>query len=324
MSNVPHLVFGGASVVTDGSFKNVAEVSALLDALEREGIKQIDTAQIYGASEQLLGEAGTSSRLLVDTKHAGGWIPGSSSREDVYQRGLQSLERLGADKLNIFYIHAPDPEIPLKETLAGINDLYRAGKFETFGLSNFTPEEVNEVVRVAKENDFILPKVYQGNYNLVSRHIEADLFPVLRRHGIAFFAYSPIAGGFLTKTRAQLVEGTKGDGRWDPLSPMGAVYHKIYSKPSFFQALDEWNAISESSGIPKAELAYRWITFHSNLDARLGDGLVIGASSTDQLKRTVAALKNGSLPDSVVQRISAIWDIVKNDALANNFDLMRV
>ncbi|KAJ5719733.1 alcohol dehydrogenase [Penicillium malachiteum] len=197
MTNIPQLVFGGASVATDGSFKNVAEVSNLLEALEREEIKQIDTAQIYGAIEQLLGEAGVSSRFFVDTKHSGGWSAGSSSREDVYQKGLESLEKLGVDK------------------------------------------------------------VYQGNYNVVSRDLEADLFPVLRQHGIAFFAYSPIAGGFLTKARAQLVEGTKGDGRWDPQSSMGSFYHTMYSKPSFFQALDEWNAMSESSGIPKAELAYR-------------------------------------------------------------------
>ncbi|KAJ5701320.1 alcohol dehydrogenase [Penicillium malachiteum] len=323
ITNIPQLVFGGASVATDGSFKNVAEVSTLLGALERAGIEQIDTAQIYGASEQLLGEAGVSSRFLVDTKHSGGWSAGSSSRKDVYQKGLGSLERLGVNKVNIFYLHAPDPEIPLKETLAGVNDLYLAGKFQLFGLSNFSAEEVSEVVRVATENDFILPKVYQGNYNVVSRNLEADLFPVLRQHEIAFFAYSPIAGGFLTKTRAQLVEGTKGDGRWDPQSSMGSFYHTMYSKPSFFQALDEWNAISESSGIPKAELAYRWIAFHSALDAELGDGLVIGASSTDQLKRTVAALKNGSLPDSAVQRISAIWDVVQKDSITHNFDLVR-
>ncbi|KAJ5715269.1 alcohol dehydrogenase [Penicillium malachiteum] len=323
MTNIPQLVFGGASIATDGSFRNVAEVSTLLEALEREGIEEIDTAQIYGASEQLLGEAGVSSRFLVDTKHSGGWSAGSSSREDVYQKGLESLKRLGVDNVNIFYLHAPDPEIPLKETLAGINDLYQAGKFETFGLSNFTPEEVSEVVSVAKDNDFILPKVYQGNYNLVSRNIEVDLFPVLRENGIAFFAYSPIAGGFLTKTRAQLVEGTKGDGRWDPQSSMGSFYHMMYSKPIFFQALDEWNAISESSGIPKAELAYRWIAFHSALDAQLGDGLVIGASSTDQLKRTIVALNNGSLLDSVADQISAIWEIVKKDSITNNFDLVR-
>ncbi|KAJ5749052.1 alcohol dehydrogenase [Penicillium nucicola] len=323
MSSLPVLVFGGTSIATDGSFTNVAEVSALLEALEREGIKQIDTAQIYGASEELLGESGVSSRFIVDTKHAGGWSPGCSSRKDVYENGLESLRKLGVDKVKVFYLHAPDPKVRLEKTLAGINDLYREGKFETFGLSNFSAEEITEVLHVAKENDFILPKVYQGNYNTVSRYIETDIFPVLRQHGMSFFAYSPIAGGFLTKTRDQLVEGKGGQGRWNPQSQMGSFYHMLYSKPTFFQALDSWNAISEASGIPKAELAYRWIAFHSALDGRLEDGLVIGASSTDQLNRTVAALKNGALPDSVVKQISDIWEIVKNDSVANNFDVLR-
>jgi aflatoxin B1 aldehyde reductase len=225
--------------------------------------------------------------------------------------------------VNNFYLHAPDPQVPLEETLAGINDLYQAGKFNNFGLSNFNADEIKNVVRVATEHNYILPKAYQGNYSAVARHLDSDILPTLREHGIAFYAYSPIAGGFLTKTTAQLTSGSKGEGRWNPQSAIGSFYHALYNKPTFLEALDKWNAISEAAEIPKAALAYRWVAFHSALDARLGDVLVIGASSLKQVEQTVAALKEGPLPQKVAEEISGLWELVRNDAVVNNYDLVR-
>ncbi|KAJ5683005.1 alcohol dehydrogenase [Penicillium macrosclerotiorum] len=326
MSTVPNLVFGGATIVAEeGSFSTPEEVSGLLQVLEEAGIRQLDTAQSYGAgtSEALLGQAIGAFQFSVDTKHVGGWVPGSSSREEVFQRACDSLKRLGVEKINNFYLHAPDPDVPIEDTLAGVDDLYRAGKFQKFGLSNFNAEEIKEVIRIARERKYVLPSIYQGNYSAIARQIEKDILPILREHNIAFYAYSPIAGGFLTKTTQQLTSGTKGEGRWNPLSKMGQFYHMLYGKPVFFEALDEWNKISEEFGIPRAALAYRWVAFHSGLDARLGDALVIGASTTNQAKQTVAALNDGPLPEAVAKQISNFWELVKNDAVANNFDVMR-
>lgn len=225
--------------------------------------------------------------------------------------------------MNNFYLHAPDPNVPLEETLAGVDDLYKAGKFNNFGLSNFNADEIKDVIRIATEKNYVLPNVYQGNFSAVARQLEKDILPTLRENNIAFYAYSPIAGGFLTKTTAQLTSGTKGEGRWDPQSKMGSFYHTLYGKPAFFEALDKWNEISQATGIPKAALAYRWVAFHSALDAGLGDGLVVGASSLNQVKQTAAALRDGPLPDNVAEQISDLWEIVKNDAVTNNFDVLR-
>ncbi|KAJ5391490.1 alcohol dehydrogenase [Penicillium cosmopolitanum] len=326
MASIPTLVFGGATITAeDGSFSNAVEVSSLFETLKAEGITQLDTAQSYGGgtSERLISQGEGLSDFLVDTKHIGGFAPGSSSRKEIFERAIASLERLGVEKVNNFYIHAPDPKVPLEETLAGINDLYEAGKFNNFGLSNFNADEIKDVLRVATEHNYILPKVYQGNYSAIARQLDNDILPTLRDNGIGFYAYSPIAGGFLTKTTAQLTSGTKGEGRWDPTSPLGSFYHALYGKPAFFEALDKWNAISEAAGIPKAALAYRWVAFHSALDARLGDVLVIGASSLNQVKQTVAALKAGPLPNEVAAQVASLWDIVKNDAVVNNFDVLR-
>lgn len=101
MATIPVLVFGGATITADGSFTNASEVSSLFETLKSEGISQLDTAQSYGGgtSEELIGEGLGSSEFLVDTKHVGGWVPGSSSRKEIFERAIASLERLGVEKV---------------------------------------------------------------------------------------------------------------------------------------------------------------------------------------------------------------------------------
>lgn len=105
MASIPTLVFGGATITAeDGSFSNAAEVSALFETLKAEGITQVDTAQSYGGgtSEQLIGQGEGSSDFLVDTKHVGGFSPGSSSRKEIFERAIAGLKRLGVEKVRFF------------------------------------------------------------------------------------------------------------------------------------------------------------------------------------------------------------------------------
>ncbi|EHK16188.1 uncharacterized protein TRIVIDRAFT_64999 [Trichoderma virens Gv29-8] len=322
-STRPRLVFGTANINTGASFPTAEQASELLDVVEKVGIKQLDTAQLYGTSEEILGDIKASSRFTIDTKHIGGWVPGQSSRARVVERGLESLQKLGVDKVYIFYIHAPDPQEPLEETLAGIDDLYRLGKFEKFGLSNFNADELRAVLKIVKEKGYVAPTVYQGNYNPVARRSETELFPLFRENGIAFYAYSAIAGGFLTKTTEQLQQGSGGEGRWSKETTIGKMYHTLYNRPKFLEALDIWNQASNVSGIPKAEMAYRWVAYHSVLKEHLGDGIVLGASKATQLEQTVAGLNNGPLPESVVKTINDVWELVKDESPMDNYDTRR-
>ncbi|KAF9885261.1 hypothetical protein FE257_013059 [Aspergillus nanangensis] len=198
-----------------------------------------------------------------------------------------------------------------------MNALYQAGKFRRFGLSNFLPEEVENVISLAKKN-YILPSVYQGNYNAVGRISETELFPILRRHNISFYAYSPVAGGFLTKKVEHLVAGT-GGGRFDVKNPAGTMYNSLYNKPSMLEGLKLWEQIAEEAGIPKAELAYRWVVYHSALKEELGDKVVFGARGNEQLRQTLAAVKNGPLSPEIAQRIEEVWT-VKHEAPLDNFN----
>jgi aflatoxin B1 aldehyde reductase len=219
----------------------------------------------------------------------------------------------------VYYIHAPDRKTPLEDTLEGINELYKQGRFKRFGLSNFLPSEVEQVIQVAKEKGFVLPTVYQGNYSLIARKQEIELFPVLRKHGIAFNAYSPLAGGFLTKSAEDFADGPVG--RFSPGTPIGDLYITLYKKPTFLDALSGFEALSSESGIIKAELAYRWVAYHSALKRENGDGMIVGSRTLEQLRDTIAGIKKGPLPEQVVKAIGGIWELVKDEAGLDNFNL---
>ena len=133
---------------------------------------------------------------------------------------------------------------------------------------------MRKVYDYAKSKGYVLPTVFQGNYNPVARHYDMTLFPLLRELNMAFYAYSPLAGGFLVKD-AQILSTGAGQGRWDPNSRVGKVYNDRYSKPSLLEALSEWEAIANEACVSKAALAYRWVMYNSKLSAEHGDGIIV-------------------------------------------------
>lgn len=157
---------------------------------------------------------------------------------------------------------------------------------------------------------------YPGNYSPVARKQEDELFPLLRKLGISFYAYSPIAGGFLTKTKQDILDGK---GRFDKNTQIGQMYSGLYAKDSMLEALAEWESIAQEEGIPKAELAYRWVTYNSPLKPEHGDAIIVGASSFDQLRQTLASCNKGPLSDNACKRIDAIWKKIEHEAPLDNF-----
>ena len=204
--------------------------------------------------------------------------------------------------------------------LKGINDAYNAGYFKRFGLSNFKADEVELVYALCKESGYVLPTAYQGNYSPVARKAETELFPTLRKLNIAFYAYSPLSGGLLTKTKEQIIEGNKDAGRFGKGHWLGTLYGDLYNKPSYHTALDLWDKAARAAGCSKAELAYRWVAFDSPLHPKYGDAIVFGASKLSQVKETLAWLKMGSVGEEAKAEIDKIWKIVENDAPLDNYN----
>lgn len=111
-----------------------------------------------------------------------------------------SLEALQTRKVDLYYLHAPDRQVPFAETLEAIDKEYKAGKFTRFGVSNYTAAEVEEIVALCKENSWVQPTVYQVVYNALVRSAEPELFPVLRKHNIAIYTFNPCVPFFTPST----------------------------------------------------------------------------------------------------------------------------
>lgn len=117
-------------------------------------------------------------------------------------------------QIDIMYLHSPDRTTPFPITCAAINSHHRAGHFRRFGLSNYRADEVEQIVAICEQNNYVKPTVYQGRYNAIIRGGEEELFPVLRKHGIGFYAYSPTAAGLFSGLVGEGSVNVEGS-RWD-------------------------------------------------------------------------------------------------------------
>ena len=310
-------VFGTASFHKTGKgFNTVEQVSQILDILTQNGIDEIDTARRYGSgtSEELLGETPAFQRFTVSTKTNP--FTRKLTKEDTTAQCEESLKALNRSTIDIFYLHGPDRSVPFEETLSAVNDLYQRGCFKRFGLSNFSAEEVEKVYTICKENNYILPSVYQGNYNPITRKNEQELFPLLRKLGINFYAYSPLAGGFLVKTSEQIKNGPSNT-RFDPSTPVGKLYTGLYCKETFFSALETFQNRCKELNVKPAEICYSWLLNHSQLTE--GDAILIGASNLDQLIESLQDSKGITLNQDILQTLEHLWKTVESEAPKYHF-----
>ena len=189
-----------------------------------------------------------------------------------------------------------------------------------FGLSNFEAEDLKKMCDFAKAKGYVLPTVYQGNYNPVARHYDTILFSLLRELKIVFYAYSSFAGGFLVKD-ADNFRNSSGVGRWDPNDRIGALYHHQYQKPTLVEALSERENIASGVGVSKTALACRWVIYNSMLKPEYGDGIIIGASRYQRLLETLRAIEDGPLDAGIAKRIERVWEMVRTRLSVDNYHL---
>lgn len=316
------IVFGAGTFTTQlGTYKSSEDIKPFLDVLQELGIKDLDTATLYHESETWLGENKAAARFPnISTKHPGLAFPNPATKDEVIAVGKASLEKLATNQVDIYYMHGPDIRVPFEDTLAGINELYKQGAFRRFGLSNYSPEQVEQVLKICHEHGYVLPSVYQGNYNAVARLPESELLPLLRKNQIAFYAYSPIAGGFLAKKPVDFEhKDTLKGGRWDADSFFGKMYRTLYAdRPETLNALKKWHEIAAEEGITGTELAFRWVVHNSALDGSLGDAAVIGAKNEAQLRSSLEAISKGPLSKDAQAKCDAVWEPLKKDAFLDN------
>ena len=168
-------------------------------------VPELDTARMYneGLTEvcvgEILNEACPELKASDGIKVATKANPTEGlSAEKVKAQLNKSLEALNMDSVDIFYLHLPDPKVKIEESLESVQALYEEGKFKRFGLSNYSAWEVVYIHAYMKARGWVLPVVYQGMLNGITRTTTEDLLPALRRLNMSFYAYNPLAGGVLT------------------------------------------------------------------------------------------------------------------------------
>lgn len=220
----------------------------------------IDTARVYqsptgpeGDTEATLGQVFCMSpslqeRASIATK-ANAMMPPhfSLSALSVVEQCNTSLERMGVDSVDLFYLHSPDINTDIEDSLTGVDQLHKEGKIVEFGLSNYPAWAVVDIWYRCKRRDMVLPTVYQGMYNLLTRDIEREIFPVARQFGLRCYMYNPLAGGLLSgryqklEDLASAVEGRFSEQFDDAFSSKmkaGTVmYRARYSKKPIFDGL---------------------------------------------------------------------------------------
>jgi aryl-alcohol dehydrogenase-like predicted oxidoreductase len=244
-----------------GQFNEEESIKTLHKAIDL-GVNFFDTADMYGsgANEQLLGKAfsGRWNDIILATKFAvirgaNGEFLGLNGKPEYIRKACdQSLQRLGVEAIDLYYMHRQDPRVDIEEIVGAMADLVRQGKVKYIGLSEVDPETLRRAHAVHPVT------ALQTEYSLWSREPEQELFDVCRELEITFVAYSPLGRGFLTgaiKSRADL---EKGDFR---LSNPRFTDEAIQQNLKFVEGIER---IAQSKGLSKAQVALAWVLSKNN------------------------------------------------------------
>ena len=277
--------------MTFGAQVKEPDALRMIERCREAGVNFFDTAPVYnqGASEEILGRAlaGRRQEVVLATK-----VRPPLTRAAILASRDESLRRLQTSFIDVYYLHQPDHQTPLEETLATMDELVRSGKVRYPASSNYAAWQVVRMLHQAQHPAWIT----QPMYNLIARGIEQEYLPMCRAFGVATIVYNPLAGGLLTGK--QPVEAPLAGTRFDA-NPM---YLNRYWHAENFAALAGLRAAAESAGRSLVSLALNWLLHHTPID-----GLILGASSLAQLEENLAALEEGPLPAEALEACEQAW-----------------
>ncbi|MGH3007374.1 MAG: aldo/keto reductase [Gaiellaceae bacterium] len=278
----------GSAPAFFGAGESEEEALAIMDAARDLGITLFDTADAYGGgrSERAVGRwlAERDERPLVATKvfHSVEGDPDDHglAPERILRQIEGSLERLGLDRVDLYLIHEPDPDTPIAETLAALDELVRAGKVGAIGASNIDAAELGEALRASQERGLVRFEWVQNSYNLLERKDEKELLPLCAEHGLGYTPFSPLAGGWLT--------GKYRRGEPYPARSRMTVRPEPYAEfehERIFDGLEALGAAARERDVDMATLALAWVLSHPLVTAA-----VVGPRRPEQLEPARAAL----------------------------------
>ncbi|HXJ92467.1 MAG TPA: aldo/keto reductase [Terriglobia bacterium] len=291
--------------MTFGSQADQETSSRMVDQCLEAGINFFDTANMYnqGRAEEVLGKALGSRRpqLIVASKvrNRMGDAPDDAglSRAAIRKALEASLKRLGTDYLDLYYLHMPDYDTPIEETLGAMDEAVRSGKVRYPAISNYAAWQVCEILGLSEKKGYQPPLISQPMYNVVARAIEDEYLPFCKRFGISVVPYNPLAGGLLTGKQSRAkgpIEGTRFD--------KNALYLGRYWHDDYFAAVDELREVAREAGKSLVELALQWLLSREQVDS-----VILGASRPEQLAENLRAFEDGGLDDATLARCDEVW-----------------
>jgi aryl-alcohol dehydrogenase-like predicted oxidoreductase len=286
-------------------------LAALHEAVEC-GINSFDTAEGYGNgdSERLVGRglAAVRHKVIIATKIPSAYLQAA----DVRAHCEASLQRLGSDYIDIYYVHWPNWEIPFAETAETLERLKTEGKIRHIGCSNFGVRDLTDWLTHTRSD------INQLAYNLLFRPIEDEILPTCVQHNVGVACYSPLMEGLLTGKFATADDVPAGRARTRqyagsrPLTRHG----EAGAETQTFAAIAEIRRICAAAGAPMAQASLAWLLAQRGVST-----VVAGARSPAQVRQNAAA---GSLrlPPDVLAALTQATEPL-NAALGPNADMWQ-
>ena len=269
------------------------------------GITHFDLANNYGppygSAEQSFGRimatdfANLRDELVISTKAGYDMWPGPygnwGSRKYLLASLDQSLKRMGLEYVDIFYSHRPDPETPVEETMAALDQAVRSGKALYVGLSNYNASQTAAAVKILRELGTPC-LIHQMKYSIFQRALEQGLLDVLGKEGVGAIAFCPLAQGLLTD---RYLKGIPADSR--------ATKEKFLKTSDIDERrrkqIRALHSLAAQRGQSLAQMALAWVLLRMT-------SALIGASRVEQIEQNVAALANLNFTAEELTRIDAI------------------
>ena len=275
------------------------------------GVNFFDNAEVYagGESERIMGRAlsklgwGRDTYCVSSKVYWGGDRPTQRglSRKHIHDGCHAALERLQLDYLDLLFCHRPDLETPIEETVRAMHDLVAQGRVLYWGTSEWSAEQIQQAHGAARQHGLTPPTMEQPQYNMFERdRVEREYLRLYEELGLGTTIWSPLASGVLTgKYRDGIPEGSRmslPDYQW--------LRERIESPQGRANVAKarELEDLARRLGMPLAQLAIAWCLKNPNVST-----VILGATSTDQLRQNLASLDRvDSLTPEVLQQIEKV------------------
>jgi len=272
---------------------DAAGTASVVDAALDEGINLFDSADIYGGgkSEEFLGAAlgKKRQRAIITTKFGIPTGEGANERGGSRSYALRSceasLKRLGTDYIDVYFLHQPDPETPIAETLDAMNQLMNEGKVRYIGCSNFAGWQIADADWTARTGNLRGFVTAQNEWSLLQRGCEADVVPACERYGLGVMPYFPLAAGALTGKyrRGQEFEKTSRFAT----SQMMKDYFGHFVADAALETVERLEKVAEAAGLSILELALSWLASRPVVSS-----VIAGATRPEQVKSNASATRS--------------------------------